>query len=224
MIELKNITKSFDGKKIVDSVSFSVDKGEKVILLGPSGSGKTTLLRIIAGFEKPDKGEVLIDSKYINELIPFDRNIGMVFQDLALWPHMTVKENVTFCVQDKKNVVQIADRILSNVGLSAYAQCYPGQLSGGEKQRLALARSLVRKPDLLLLDEPLANIDVLLKDELKKLIDGFQKSMNTTVIYVTHDQNEALQLSDRLIILSGGKIEQIAALRRKYALTLKLNL
>ncbi len=209
MIELENVTKLFNGRKIVDSVSFRAEKGETIVFLGPSGSGKTTLLRLIAGFESPNSGEIFINGRRVNNLPPFSRNVGMVFQDLALWPHMTVEENVEFCLKEKGEKKQAVSRLLDSVGLSAYARYYPAQLSGGEKQRVALARSLAAKPGILLLDEPMSNIDPLFRTELKKLIDGFHKSLGITLIYVTHDHNEAMQMPGRLIILHEGRIEQI---------------
>ncbi|MBU1045117.1 MAG: ABC transporter ATP-binding protein [Candidatus Omnitrophica bacterium] len=207
MIELKNISKSLGKNKILEDISFSIKKADKLVILGPSGSGKTTILRLIAGFEAPDQGQILFDGENMNQIVPSKRGVSMVFQDLALWPHMSVTENIAFCLKAKDSKAKIAE-MLNTVGLEHKAKAYPQQLSGGEKQRLALARSLVFSPKILLLDEPLSSMDPLLKDDLKKLILDLQKKTRITMIYVTHDQAEAAQIAEQVILLHQGKIEQ----------------
>ncbi|MFH2138371.1 MAG: ABC transporter ATP-binding protein [Candidatus Omnitrophota bacterium] len=208
MLKLVNVSKNINKKKIVEDVSFSVKQGETCVILGPSGSGKTTLLRMIAGFDKPDRGNIIIGGKDVKNIPPHKRNVGMVFQDLALWPHMSVEGNVSFCAGKDIPFKEIT-QMLQSVGLAGRAKCYPAQLSGGEQQKLALARSLIAQPKILLLDEPLSSIDPLFKEDLKKLILELQQRMNVSLIYVTHDQNEAFSLSDNLIVLHQGKIEQM---------------
>ncbi len=208
MIELINVNKSFNGNKIIDNVSFKIPEAQKCVILGPSGSGKTTLLRLIAGFEAIDTGEIRINGECANKLAPHKRNVGMVFQDLALWPHMSVKEHLFFSLVLKGNKREKIEEILNVVGLMKYVDYYPHQLSGGEKQRLALARSLITNPRILLFDEPLSNIDSLLKGDLLKLILNLQEKYKITAIYVTHNHDEAFVFSDNLIIFHQGKIEQ----------------
>ncbi|MBU1087469.1 MAG: ABC transporter ATP-binding protein [Candidatus Omnitrophica bacterium] len=210
MIELRNISKSLGKNKILRDISFSVKKADKLVILGPSGSGKTTVLRLIAGLEILDQGQIFFDKKNMNNVVPAKRGVSMVFQDLALWPHMSVWENLAFCL-NKQNKTKITE-MLSAVGLEDKAKAYPQQLSGGEKQRLALARSLIFNPKILLLDEPLSSIDPLLKDNLIKLILDLQKKMWITMIYVTHDQAEAAQIAQQVILLHQGKIEQKGSL------------
>ncbi len=210
MIELKNISKSLDKNKIIQDISFSVKTADKLVILGPSGSGKTTILRLIAGLETPDQGQIVFDGKIVNNIVPAKRQVSMVFQDLALWPHMSAAENIAFCLKsknNKENKTKVID-MLKAVGLKDKCKAYPQQLSGGEKQRLALARSLVFNPNILLLDEPLSSMDPLLKDDLKKLILDLQKKMQITMIYVTHDQSEAAQISQDILVLHKGNIEQ----------------
>ncbi|MBU1088152.1 MAG: ABC transporter ATP-binding protein [Candidatus Omnitrophica bacterium] len=211
MIELKNISKSKQQNKILEDISFAVKKADRLVILGPSGSGKTTILRLIAGLDAPEQGQILFDGKNMNNAVASKRQVSMVFQDLALWPHMSVRENLAFCLNKKNTKTEVTD-MLSAVGLLDKAKAYPQQLSGGEKQRLALARSLISNPKILLLDEPLSSIDPLLKDDLIKLILDLRKNTHITMIYVTHDQAEAAQITDNVILLHQGKIEQKGSL------------
>ena len=218
MLRLERVTKIYNSKKILDQVSLEIRKRELVILLGPSGSGKTTLLRLIAGFEQPDEGKVWIRGKMVSGKIksipPHKRNFGMVFQDLALWPHMTVKENVSFGLRmSKRRKEGCVKDVLRLVHLDKHWNDYPHQLSGGENQRAALARALVQEPEILLMDEPLSNLDVLLKDELQALIVNIHKTFGITTVYVTHNQIEAKSLDSSIAVIDKGKIEQIGSYR-----------
>lgn len=187
--------------------------GEFLTLLGPSGCGKTTTLRIIAGFEKPDRGEIYFDDTIMNDVPPYERNIGIVFQDYALFPHMTVYDNISFGLKLRKLPKgEIRRRVLwalELVGLKGFEDRYPEQLSGGQQQRVALARALVIEPQLLLLDEPLSNLDAKIRERLRGEIKRIQKELGITTIYVTHDQEEAMAISDRIAVMSVGKIEQV---------------
>ncbi len=212
-LRLKNITKHFGKQKVLNSLSLEVKSGEFHVILGPSGEGKSTLLFIIAGLIKPDKGEVWIKGKNITHLPPQKRNIGFVFQDFALFPHLTVFENVAYGLRAKglssKEVKRQVNFYLEMVGLEKHSHKYPHQLSGGQKQRVALARALVVKPELLLLDEPLSHIDAWQKEKLRDELKQIQKDTGVTTIYVTHDQFEAKVLADRISVLHQGKIEQV---------------
>lgn len=216
---LKHITKSFDEKQVVKGVNLTVFAGELLAVVGPSGSGKTTLLRLIAGLEKPDHGQIILDgsplfdsnSPMIN-ISPHRRNIGMVFQNYALWPHKTVFQNAAYPLQvrgvSKTQQREKVMQVLEQVHMTGFEKRYPHQLSSGEQQRIALARALVMQPGLLLLDEPLSNLDVHLRDEMGGEIKRIQQETNITIIYVTHDQVEAMTLSDRISVMSQGKIIQ----------------
>ena len=213
-VEIEDVSKRFDEIIAVDSVSMEISGGEFLTLLGPSGSGKTTLLNVIAGFIVPTKGEILINQIPITYLPPHKRDIGMVFQNYALFPHMTVFDNIAFPLRrrkfDKKNIGNKVDWALDLVKLTGYGKRYPRQLSGGQQQRVALARSLVFNPSLLLMDEPLGALDKKLREHMQFEIKHIQKNLSITVIYVTHDQEEALTMSDRIAVMDRGKIEQIA--------------
>ena len=189
--------------------------GEFLTLLGPSGCGKTTTLRIIAGFEKADRGRIYFDDIVMNEVPPYERNIGIVFQDYALFPHMTVYDNISFGLKLRKlSEEEIKKRIswaLELVGLEGFENRYPEQLSGGQQQRVALARALVIEPQLLLLDEPLSNLDAKIRERLRGEIKRIQRELGITTIYVTHDQEEAMAISDRIAVMSIGKIEQVGS-------------
>jgi len=217
-IRIENLTKTFRGHdggttNAVDNVSLEINKGELFFLLGPSGCGKTTLLRMIAGFIDPTNGSIHFNNRDVTHTPANKRNTGMVFQSYALWPHMTVYDNVAFGLkirsltktEQKKQVVAALDA----VQMIEYADRKPTQLSGGQQQRVALARALVIKPDVLLLDEPLSNLDAKLRNELRNEIRRTCKSSGITTVYVTHDQKEAMSIADRLAILRNGKIEQI---------------
>ncbi len=217
MIELKNITKRFDKLTAVNEVSLKIERIQRLAILGPSGSGKTTLLRLIAGFVEPDSGRIYINGRLANDprilISPHRRNIGMVFQDLALWPHMNVEKNIGFglenLIRDKEARQQEINNFLKMVNLEKKKHIYPSRLSGGEQQRVALARALIRKPEVLLLDEPLVNLDFELKQKLLQLILDLQKQFNITLIYVTHDEYVARYLAEKIAFIREGKIDQI---------------
>ena len=218
IIELKNITYSYDEKEVLKGFSLDIKTGETTCLLGSSGCGKTTILRLIAGLETPQEGSVIIDNQKVSAankiLIPANkRAIGFVFQDLALWPHFTVYKNVAFGLSGEEGAVvkKRTHEILDFFDLHAHAGKYPHQLSGGQQQLLAIARSLVLKPKILLMDEPLANLDVKLKSKMLSYINDIKKQFNITIVYVTHDHREAFLVSDNIIVLNKGKIEDIGS-------------
>jgi len=212
-LELQNVFKLFGSVKAVDDVSLNIEHGEFLTLLGPSGSGKTTTLNMIAGFEIPTSGDILLEKEDITTVAPNRRGIGMVFQNYALFPHMTVYENIAFPLKMRKVA---SDKIrtrtaeaLELVKLPGFETRYPNQLSGGQQQRIALARALVFQPKILLMDEPLGALDKKLRDHMRLEIKHLQESLNITVIYVTHDQEEALTMSDRIAIMNYGRIVQL---------------
>ncbi len=216
-IQLTGITKTFGSGSAkataVDHITTAIEPGELFFLLGPSGCGKTTLLRMIAGFIEPTSGTIAFDNKDVTNTPPNKRNTGMVFQSYALWPHMTVEQNVAFGLNVRKTPAAARDRAvreaLEAVQMGEYAKRKPNQLSGGQQQRVALARALVIRPDVLLLDEPLSNLDAKLRTDLRSEIRKICKSAGLTTVYVTHDQKEALSMADRIAIMKGGQIQQI---------------
>lgn len=212
-IRIDNLTKQFDSVVALDSINLSIRAGELFFLLGPSGCGKTTLLRSLAGFYTPDKGKIFFDNKDVSNVPPYKRNTGMVFQSYALWPHMTVFQNIAFGLEQKKlrktEVKQRVDAVLESMQMEPYAQRKPNQLSGGQQQRVALARALVVRPQCLLLDEPLSNLDAKLRHDMRSEIRRICKEFDLTTIYVTHDQEEALSIADRIAVFSKGSIEQV---------------
>ncbi len=212
-LELINVSKLFGDVRAVDDVSLSIQHGEFLTLLGPSGSGKTTSLNMIAGFEIPDRGEILLENNDITTVAPNDRGIGMVFQNYALFPHMTVSDNIAFPLKMRKTpghtIQQDVKEALELVKLPGFESRYPHQLSGGQQQRIALARAIVFKPKILLMDEPLGALDKKLRDHMRLEIKHLQESLDITVIYVTHDQEEALTMSDRIAIMNEGQIIQL---------------
>jgi ABC-type Fe3+/spermidine/putrescine transport system ATPase subunit len=212
-VELRNLVKKFGDFVAVDRVSVSIHKGEFVSLLGGSGCGKTTTLRMIAGFEKPTDGEIFVDGKRINETPAKSRNMGMVFQSYALFPTLTVYENIAFGLRvRKKSRSEMGERIhrlLKLAHMEDLAQRYPAQLSGGQQQRVALLRALAIEPTVLLLDEPLSNLDAKLRVEMRNEIKKMQSELNITMVYVTHDQEEALAVSDRIAVMNKGAIHQV---------------
>jgi ABC-type Fe3+/spermidine/putrescine transport system ATPase subunit len=220
-IRLRGVVKRFGGTVAVDGATVEVGDGELFTLLGPSGCGKTTLLRLIAGFYRPpDAGEIHFGERRVEALPPHDRNIGMVFQNYALWPHMTVRGNITYGLHLRRLAAGEIERRLADglakVNLAGLDDRYPGQLSGGQQQRVALARALVLNPDILLLDEPLSNLDAKIRVHVRGEIRKLQQELGITTIYVTHDQEEALSLSDRVAVMRDGRILQVAAPRTLY--------
>lgn len=211
---IKNLTKMYGNVKAVDNITLEIKDGEFFSLLGPSGCGKTTTLRIIAGFERADSGNILIGGNDITNSLPYKRKIGMVFQNYALWPHMTVEEHMLFGLKiNKIDPVIIKKNIEETIELTdlcGLLNRYPRELSGGQQQRVALARALVLKPKVLLMDEPLSNLDKKLRVEMRIELRKLQKELGMTSIYVTHDQEEALSMSDRISIMKDGKILQTA--------------
>jgi spermidine/putrescine ABC transporter ATP-binding subunit len=212
-IRLTGVTKRFKNVEALRRVDLSIRDGELFTLLGPSGCGKTTTLRLIAGFYIPDEGKIMFGDREVQEIPTSKRNIGMVFQNYALWPHMTVYRNVAYGLQFKKVPKSqwpgMVNEALAKVGLVGYETRYPGQLSGGQQQRVALARALALNPDVLLLDEPLSNLDAKIRGSVRAEIRKLQQSLGITTVYVTHDQEEALTLSDRIGIMCEGKLVQI---------------
>ena len=220
MIRLDAVTRRFGELVAVDGISLEIAAGEFFSLLGPSGCGKTTTLRMIAGFEEPDEGRIHLAGEDVTDVSPKRRNVNMVFQDYALFPHMTVADNVGFGLRLKRiGREEIAARISEMLGvvrLEGLADRRPGELSGGQRQRVALARALVNRPAALLLDEPLGALDLKLRREMQLELKRIQKSTGTTFVYVTHDQEEALTMSDRIAIMDGGRVQQLADPRSLY--------
>lgn len=212
-VRLSSVRKVFGGVTAVGGVSLSIDRGEMVCFLGPSGCGKTTTLRMIAGLDRPDEGEIIIRGKAVNDLPTYKRNIGMVFQNYALFPHMTVKENIAFGLSMRKEPRSEIDRrvkeVMELIRLELLADRLPSQLSGGQRQRVALARAIVTKPDVLLLDEPLGALDKKLREQMQIEIRSLQQEVGITTVFVTHDQEEALTLSDRIVVMEAGRIVQV---------------
>jgi sn-glycerol 3-phosphate transport system ATP-binding protein len=211
-VNVRSVTKSFGVMRAVDDVSFSANKGELVVLLGPSGCGKSTLLRMIAGLEDPDAGSIAIEGRDARGLTGSARGVAMVFQSYALFPHLTVADNITFGLSvrgtPKHETAQRLDRIVSLLGLETLLKRKPAQLSGGQQQRVALGRALIAESPVCLLDEPLSNLDAQLRLELRREIRALQQRLGITMIYVTHDQTEAMSMADQVILMRAGRIEQ----------------
>ncbi|MEQ9728577.1 ABC transporter ATP-binding protein [Pseudomonas sp. WHRI 8822A] len=221
LVSFRGVQKSYDGENlIVKDLNLDIRKGEFLTLLGPSGSGKTTSLMMLAGFETPTAGEITLAGKRLNNVPPHKRDIGMVFQNYALFPHMTVAENLAFPLSvrgmSKADAGEKVKRSLSMVQLDAFAGRYPAQLSGGQQQRVALARALVFEPQLVLMDEPLGALDKQLREHMQMEIKHIHQRLGVTVVYVTHDQSEALTMSDRVAVFHQGEIQQIAPPRELY--------
>ncbi|MDR3273728.1 MAG: ABC transporter ATP-binding protein [Puniceicoccales bacterium] len=219
-IKIKSLTKHFGTVTALDDINLTINGGELFFLLGPSGCGKTTLLRTLAGFYVPDRGQILFGNRNVINLPPHKRHAGMVFQSYALWPHMTVAQNVAFGLEQKKlpkaKIRSIVADMLAKVQLEQCADRKPNELSGGQQQRVALARALVVKPRCLLLDEPLSNLDAQLRNEMRCEIRAICKEHKLTTVYVTHDQKEALSIADRIAVFSRGRIQQIGGATELY--------
>ncbi|MGR9116101.1 MAG: ABC transporter ATP-binding protein [Gammaproteobacteria bacterium] len=212
MIEVNNLCKSYNKTRVLDHISVKLEKGGVLVVLGPSGCGKTTFLRLLAGFERLDRGEIVLDGRLASSktrrLEPGERHLGMIFQDLALWPHMSVFDNVAFAAGklavSKRICAVLVRETLNQVSLLNYEKAFPSDLSGGERQRLAIARAIVSKPDILLMDEPFNNLDPITKAEIVKLILSLKEQFNMTIIYATHNFDEIFDLAHRIVIMLNG--------------------
>ena len=213
ILSLENIEKSFDGEKVLKNISLDIGRGEFVTLLGSSGCGKTTTIRIVAGLLTPDSGKVVLNGKDITMLAPEKRDVNTVFQNYALFPHMNVEKNIGYGLKLKKlpanEIKAEVEKALSLVQLEGFEKRNPSQLSGGQKQRVAIARAIVNKPSVLLLDEPLGALDLMLRRQMQSELKKLQKALGITFIYITHDQEEALNMSSRIVVMRNGNIEQI---------------
>ena len=220
IVSIKGLTRSFGDVRAVAGVDLDIYEGEFITLLGPSGSGKTTVLRMIAGFEKPDSGSIELAGKDVSQLPPYERDVNTVFQDYALFPHMNVISNIEYGLKvkgiAKQDCSSRALEALRQVRLEGYGERKPSQLSGGQRQRVALARALVNRPSVLLLDEPLGALDLKLREQMQIELKELQRAVGITFIFVTHDQEEALTMSDRIAVFNNGKIEQLGTPREIY--------
>ena len=211
-VVLENISKSFGKKEILKNINLEINDGEFIVLVGASGCGKSTLLRMIAGLETPSSGNIFIDDKLVNNVAPKDRDIAMVFQNYALYPHLSVKDNIALGLKvrnvAKCEIQRRVSRAVEILKLEDYINSKPKELSGGQRQRVALARAIVREPKVFLMDEPLSNLDAKLRSEMRSEIKKLHKKLKTTFIYVTHDQTEALTMGDRIVVLNNGEIQQ----------------
>ena len=223
IVKIENVSKSYNKTPVIKAISLDIEKGERIVILGPSGCGKTTLLRMIAGFIHPDKGKLIIDGQTVADngkciIDPESRQVGMVFQDLALWPHMTSYKNIEFGLKAKKvpkaEIRRRIDTIFEKVQMVQFRNAYPGELSGGQQQRIALARALVTRPKILLMDEPLSSLDTDLRQVLRREILRLQEGLAITMIYVTHDREEAFSLATRIVVMEDGKIKQMGTVSR----------
>ena len=214
LLEIRNLTKSFDGQHAVDDVSLTIYKGEIFALLGASGCGKSTLLRMLAGFEQPTAGQIMLDGVDLARVPPYQRPINMMFQSYALWPHMTVYDNIAFGLKiQKMSKAEIDRRVMDSLRMmriDMYKDRYPTELSGGQQQRVAIARAVASSPKLLLLDEPLSNLDAKLRIDMRAELQRLHKELGTTIIYVTHDQTEALTMSTKIALFKAGELNQVA--------------
>lgn len=214
-LTLDNVSKSFDDVKVLKSIHLQVEQGEFCVFVGPSGCGKSTLLRIIAGLEELTSGDVSIDGQVINHIPPSKREIAMVFQSYALYPHLNVRDNMGLGLKqsgvDRQEIAKAVDRAATMLDLQAYVQRRPAELSGGQRQRVAIGRAIVRKPKLFLFDEPLSNLDAALRVQTRLEIANLHRELQTTMIYVTHDQTEAMTLADKIVVMRSGQIEQVGS-------------
>ena len=221
-VELKSVSKQFGDVKAVDHVSLEIKRGEFFSLLGPSGCGKTTTLRLVAGFEEPSDGQILINNQDVSNKRPYERNVNTVFQNYALFPHLTVAGNLRFGLERKKTpkhaIDGLVEEALDLVQMNKMGDRYPRQLSGGQQQRIALARSLILRPEVLLLDEPLGALDLKLRKAMQVELKNLQEKVGITFIYVTHDQEEALTMSDRIAVMERGRLEQVGSPEEIYDL------
>lgn len=213
-IQLKNITFAYDDKNVIENLNFNIASGQITSLLGPSGSGKTTILRLLAGFIQPQSGSIYIGDREISSMPPEKRNFGMIFQNYALFQNMNVRENIAYGLKlrkhKKEDIKQKVDHILELVKMSKFAERSVDELSGGQQQRVAIARALVIEPSMLLMDEPLSNLDASLRHEMRQEIKALQKKLGITTLFITHDQEEALEISDQIAIVDQGSIIQTA--------------
>jgi spermidine/putrescine transport system ATP-binding protein len=221
LLEIRNVAKGFGNRAVLRGITLDIDSGEFLTVLGESGSGKTTLLRLIAGFEHPDSGEIWMADERIDELAPYNRHVNTVFQSYALFPHLSVFENIAYGLRvqstPKLEIPKRVEQALAMVKMSDFAQSSPSRLSGGQQQRVALARALVNRPKVLLLDEPLSALDANLRRQMQIELKSLQREVGITFIFVTHDQEEAMALSDRIALLRAGTLEQVASPREIYA-------
>jgi ABC-type Fe3+/spermidine/putrescine transport system ATPase subunit len=221
LLEIRNVTKGFGTRPVLRGITLDIDSGEFLTILGESGSGKTTLLRLIAGFERPDSGEIWMAEERIDELAPYNRHVNTVFQSYALFPHLSVFENIAYGLRvqnvPKLEIPKRVEQALAMVKMTDFAQSQPSRLSGGQQQRVALARALVNRPKVLLLDEPLSALDANLRRQMQTELKSLQREVGITFIFVTHDQEEAMALSDRIALLRAGTLEQVANPREIYA-------
>jgi ABC-type Fe3+/spermidine/putrescine transport system ATPase subunit len=219
LLQLRHVSKDFATQRAVDDVSLEIPRGAFFSLLGPSGCGKTTILRMVAGFETPTSGEVWLNGERIDALPPYERNVNTVFQSYALFPHLTVQGNIEFGLRHKKgtdDIKRVAE-VLKQVHLEAKASRKPSELSGGERQRVALARAIVLQPDVLLLDEPLSALDPQLRKQVRGELRDLQRRVGVTFLFVTHDQEEALSMSDQIAVMNAGSLEQVGTPREIYS-------
>jgi multiple sugar transport system ATP-binding protein len=214
-VALRKVEKSFGSTRVVHGVEFGIEDGEFCVLVGPSGCGKSTLLRMIAGLEEISEGEIAIGGRVVNDIAPKERDIAMVFQNYALYPHMTVRENMAFSLKLAKVPAEQAQQRVAEaagiLGLGEYLDRYPRQLSGGQRQRVAMGRAIVRKPQVFLFDEPLSNLDAKLRVQMRTEIKELHQRLKTTSVYVTHDQIEAMTMADRIVVMNAGRVEQIGS-------------
>lgn len=213
ILEIKDIKKSFDGVEVLKGISLSIEKGEFITFLGSSGCGKTTMLRIIAGLETPDSGNILLNGDDVTNLEPNKRNVNTVFQNYALFPHMNIFDNIAYSLKirkiNKNDIKSKVEKMLNLVELQGYENRIPSELSGGQKQRVAIVRAVINNPNVLLLDEPLGALDLQLRRQMQVELKKIQKQLDITFIYITHDQEEAINMSDRIVVMNDGQFEQI---------------